>query len=694
MVSIKERIKSAVARTIDRIIEHFEPGFESPAKSAVDPRQQRQRAYSESRTSRSQEAALEFEDRARGEGTEQAHDRRVRGDIEPSEGDFITVAHLGPFKLARTNTKGKGDNRHRRNSTKTVHFRGQSPPPNGNSLSRSEGTVTRPRQSTNDMKWPWKSEGDVSRHDSRGKLQKPRRLSHGNSTSAVDAPAVPPISAQWTNLKRNNAQSSEQPDNIKEQDAAEGEESQHGEKEKRPRPARRRTTSGSRERARLREDAFQKAQDERRHKDRERRKWEKERKERRKQERVEAEGRARKLADEWRQKREAVQNAEADQKVAEKRRREEEKADAEQKRREAADKAKKDEKDKKKHDAENQKKAQEIAKKAEKEKQKREAAEKAEKERREREVAEKTKRDLKEKHAREASEKRKLDAEAERKKHEAAKKAEAEKKRLAEESLTARQAAFGGRGQAVPTRSNRTPDGVTSPRHSREKVAKDNKKDSLRKQQKQPGKRVSESKKGAKPIASPLSEKNVKAQQGNFIDKFGAPTVLERKVGDMTRTYVEGMLPTEELKENLRAEQERERKAAEARKAAETKRAKALEYQTVLARKAGDMTRTVVEGMVEKDASDLAREIKQAADAKRAKTLEYQTVLARKAGDMTRTVVEGMVEKDASDLAREARQAAEAKRAKELEQKTALNRAVGDMTRSYIEGMATAAPRH
>ncbi|KUJ15607.1 uncharacterized protein LY89DRAFT_749542 [Mollisia scopiformis] len=129
--------------------------------------------------------------------------------------------------------------------------------------------------------------------------------------------------------------------------------------------------------------------------------------------------------------------------------------------------------------------------------------------------------------------------------------------RREEERMAARQAASDGRGQPVPTRSKETPGRAASPRYSAERVANRS--------------RASNSAaRRSRPVVSQLSEENVRAQQGDFIDNILGRTELHRGLGNMDRTYLEGMILSEECElaekslKPRKSEQSRERKLVEA----------------------------------------------------------------------------------------------------------------------------------
>lgn len=494
MVGVVGKLKRVVAKTFDKVTDHFHDSNDDEGYYNRDTSRshQRNRHHSCNLTSSAPQQGPSREDRVREAWSDDVYDspdrRRTEGSPLSANGNTQTVVHSEPFKLARANTKTKSRDRYSRESDRREYIQEMSPPGTINSPSRSDGTIAQPQRSNKIVKSPRRREGDIERSNCRG-LQKKVVVPCSDAAGASNVPSVPPLPEQWASLKRNNAPAQRPLESIPERthDRSEGIRQRGGGQAASSPNKRAQQTREKEARAHAREEEFRKAQEEGKRK---------------------------------------RQVKESERRVA---------AEAKQ--------------------------------------------------RREAEIDKQRRRDTAEK------------AETERKTREAAEKAEAERRRRETVNMAARQAAFSGRGKAVPSRSNTTPDKAIPPRQSRERTASKNHPSSANVvsnsrdrtlQQRQPERSQSDpirpgpAPQRPKQVAAPLSEQNIRRRNENFVQNFGVQTVLNRGIGDMTRTVIEGLVPMDETEEGNQTER----------------------VPTQTERVIGDTTRTYIFGMVSKTTAD------------------------------------------------------------------------------------------
>lgn len=146
MVNVKQKLKAAVTRTIDKLIEYLESGSEEELNNKWDQdnhgrRLRREHLESDSKSHRA----------APGTGRSKREARRVHihehleqpgiENLEASDLEFKAIAHLGSYEIARTRSRNTSSEKYGRTSNQTVHFRSPSPLPEPKKLSRSEGDM-------------------------------------------------------------------------------------------------------------------------------------------------------------------------------------------------------------------------------------------------------------------------------------------------------------------------------------------------------------------------------------------------------------------------------------------------------------------------------------------------------------------------------------------------------------------------
>lgn len=168
-------------------------------------------------------------------------------------------------------------------------------------------------------------------------------------------------------------------------------------------------------------------------------------------------------------------------------------------------------------------------------------------------------------------------------------KAKGERRLREEEKMANKPESARSSEQPVPRRDSRVSEGKDTERHNIQRVAssKVRNRSQCRPRRKESVSQQDESQR-PKATGARLTVENIKAQQGGFIGINGAETELERGIGNMDRTYLEGMVPAQNNSTTVLGPANNDNSKNIAR----------FTLPTQLHRGLGNMDRTMIGGMV------------------------------------------------------------------------------------------------